>query len=208
MTTESTIYVVRHGQTPWTASERIQGWAPVPLNETGRNQMESTAAHLDAQIEQRTVQLVTSDLRRARESTAIVAETLDSVSEPTLDSAWRERNFGVYQGLDDERYEHDDVIQSSLEESFLWQPENGESWRDVETRVLIAWEQLLESLDPGSSVVIVAHTGPIYCLLAAVNNRRLETVFETETIAEASVTRIEYKDGKTQLVATNSPPSN
>lgn len=189
MTAETTVYVVRHGQTPWTASERVQGWAPVPLNGAGAEQMEATATFLADRVDGDGIRVVTSDLRRARESAEVVAAALGEAGPLETDEAWRERNFGVYQGLSDDRYHGDEAIQAAKGNGLLWAPENGESWRAVETRVLAAWERLRETLD-GEPTVLVSHTGPILCLLAAVSGRRLETAFRETEVPEAGVARV------------------
>lgn len=204
--TAATVYVVRHGQTPWTVTGRVQGWAPVPLNDTGISQVEATAAYLRSETENEDIRVVASDLRRVRESAEIVTEGVEVASGPDLDDAWRERNFGIYQGLSEERYHGDDAIRSPKEESFLWGPENGESWRTVETRVLTAWERLRNAIGAGETVILVSHTGPIHCLMASLTGKRLETEFINNDIAEASVARIEVTDDGAQLIARNVTP--
>ena len=68
------IYLLRHGQTDWNVEPaRCQGWADVPLNETGRAQARDRGRALRG----RGLELiVTSHLRRARETAAIVREEL------------------------------------------------------------------------------------------------------------------------------------
>ena len=91
----TTIVLLRHGETDWNADRRIQGWAPVPLNDRGRTQAASAGEHLAALAEFDRV--VASDLRRTRETAALVCEHLEPA--PVFERAWRERDFGVYQGL-------------------------------------------------------------------------------------------------------------
>jgi len=204
--TASTVYVVRHGQTPWTASGRVQGWAPVPLNETGVEQVTATAAHLDEVLDTERVRVVSSDIRRAAESADIVAAELHGVSSVDHDRRWRERNFGVFQGLSDRRYNDDPVVRAAMDDSLAWQPENGESWRAVQTRVETAWQQLRNTVD-GDTVVVVAHTGPIHCLLAAVGDRPLATELAEEHIPEASVARLSVDADGATIAARDRTPS-
>ncbi|MFL5840211.1 MAG: histidine phosphatase family protein, partial [Thermoleophilaceae bacterium] len=66
------ILLARHGQTDFNAAPvRIQGTLDPPLNDTGRAQARELA-ELVAAEEPRA--LYTSDMRRARETAAIVAE--------------------------------------------------------------------------------------------------------------------------------------
>lgn len=204
--TGATVYVVRHGQTPWTVTERVQGWAPVPLNDTGVAQVEATAAYLQSETEEAPVRVIASDLRRVRESAEIVSEGLGLEERPDLNDAWRERDFGIFQGLSDERYHNDEVVQSSKGEGLLWTPENGESWRTLETRVLTAWERLRESIGGGETVVLVTHAGPIHCLMAALTGQRLETEFVNHDIAEASVAHVKLTDDGAEVTARNVTP--
>jgi len=42
--TESTVLLVRHGETPWNRDGRVQGWAPVGLTEAGRERARELGA--------------------------------------------------------------------------------------------------------------------------------------------------------------------
>ena len=61
------IVVLRHGETAWNDEGRMQGWAPVPLNETGREQATAAGRHLADEYEFDAV--YASDLERTRETT-------------------------------------------------------------------------------------------------------------------------------------------
>lgn len=201
----TTVYVVRHGATPWTRAERVQGWASVPLSGTGREGMRSVAAELSSRIDaDRLSRVLSSDLPRAEESAELVAEAFDPSPAVETDPAWRERDFGIYQGLDDERYER--LYKSGVDsrtEKVLRTPENGESWRDVETRVLEAWRETKAALSADETVVLVSHYGPIHCLLAWAAGRRLEAEFRDGGYDVGGISRIVVEDGRERLVERN-----
>lgn len=201
MTGTKTVYLVRHGQTPWTAAERVQGWAPVPLNETGCEQLRATGAYLDDQVSADEVGIETSDLRRASESAAILANCLGDRAEISSRETLRERDFGVLQGVDDTRYHR--VKESHTGDgpgSLLRAPERGESWREVESRALEAWWEIVEATTANEPRIVVSHTGPMYCILAAVTGRRLEAEMEATDLPEGGVFEIAVADGESRLV--------
>lgn len=41
------LYVIRHGETDWNVLKKMQGWADIPLNETGRSQAENIRNKLE-----------------------------------------------------------------------------------------------------------------------------------------------------------------
>ncbi|WP_049979984.1 histidine phosphatase family protein [Halolamina rubra] len=203
MTGSKTLYLVRHGQTPWTAAERVQGWAPVPLNDAGRDQLRATGAYLDERVDADAVCIETSDLRRASQSAEIVADRLGDRATITSRKALRERDFGVLQGLDDTRYHR--VKESHTGDgpgALLRAPERGESWREVENRTLEAWWEIVEATVADEPRIVVSHTGPMYCVLAAVTGRRLEAEMNATDLPEGGVFEIEIatEDGESRLV--------
>jgi probable phosphoglycerate mutase len=171
-----TVLLVRHGETEWNRTERIQGWAPVGLNDRGREQAVAAGDHLDAAYDPD--RIVASDLRRTRETARAIRQAtgLDH-DRLEFESAWRERSFGVFQGLSYEavygnhpEFAVGEVGVAALEHT----PEGGESVVDARKRVLAGWDGLLAGLD-GGTVAVVTHGGPIHVLAAHVANRDLVT---------------------------------
>jgi len=85
------LLLLRHGRTSWNADGRAQGHADIGLDATGRSQAERVAPAVAAY---RPVVLWTSDLARARETTAYVAEATGL--EPTVDARLREYAVGTH----------------------------------------------------------------------------------------------------------------
>lgn len=202
------VYLVRHGQTDWTSAGRVQGWSPVPLNDSGQNQMRLTGEYLSEQIpKSEKVQIETSDLRRAEESAKIIRGNLACNAELNRRTEIRERNFGVFQGLDDSQY-HRLKRQQETNEALFWSPEEGESWREVETRVLRFWIDCVQSTSDERIRIVVAHMGPIYSILAGVTDQRFEKVMEKMDLEEGSVFEIKLTEFMTDLVSDWHPESN
>ena len=87
--------LIRHGETRWNAAGRIQGWAPVPLSDRGREQAAQVGSALVA--DEDVDRIVSSDLRRTHETATVIAEAVGADVE--TDSRLRERDFGVFQGV-------------------------------------------------------------------------------------------------------------
>lgn len=190
-----TIFLVRHGETEWSEAGRVQGWAPVPLSSAGVEQSRGVADALSDRWSGG--RIVASDLRRTAEFASALSGHLDDPQVGT-DRRFRERNFGVYQGLDDERYRQIRGEQAEGHPLFF-APENGESWHAVERRVLQAWDELTASTAADETVVLVSHYGPLHCILAELTGNRLLDELE-RGYATAGLSEVRIEDGGTQLV--------
>lgn len=176
----ATLVVVRHGETLWNRENRVQGWAPVALTETGRRQADSLAA---AVADQYAVdRLVSSDLRRTLETARPVGRAVDC--EPTPDRRWRERDFGVLQGLSYgelflgyPEFTLTEVGYTAVEA----RPEGGESLIEQRNRILDALTTLIDDMDSEETVVVVTHGGPLYLLLGWIKDVDIvATIMEQE----------------------------
>ena len=156
------LVLIRHGQTDWNATGRWQGQADPPLNEAGRIQARQTALELQAQ---RSDALISSDLRRAQETAAIIAEALGL--EVTLEPRLREVNLGDWQGLysDEIRARWPEEMRLWLESPLATRPPNGESIRELADRVLAAVNDMAGRY-PDRRTGIVAHELPIAIITA------------------------------------------
>lgn len=154
------LVLVRHGQSEWNAERRIQGQDGTGLSALGRKQAELAADWLAATYPD--ARLWVSDLQRCLETVAPLAERLDR--EPRLHAGLRERSFGQWEG----RLVHE-VSEAEPERFERWRhgedvvPEvGGETSPELTTRVLAAFEEILEDLPERGLAVAVTHGGPVW----------------------------------------------
>lgn len=90
---QTTLLLIRHGQTPWNALGKIQGCTDIELENEGRLQAQLLAEKLSGNFSA----VYTSPLKRAHETASILANSasLYPVDVPAL----REINFGLWEGL-------------------------------------------------------------------------------------------------------------
>jgi broad specificity phosphatase PhoE len=90
------VFIVRHGETDWNKQRKFQGQTDVPLNHDGRMQAEKLAGKIKEYMPFDLV--VASDLNRAIETAEIMTA---GYGTPILtDKAFREMDFGEWEGLD------------------------------------------------------------------------------------------------------------
>jgi probable phosphoglycerate mutase len=149
------ILLLRHGQSTWNAGGRWQGWADPPLSELGRAQARSVVDALrDAGLDA----VVASDLARARETAAILADGL-GLGEVEIEAGLRERNVGAWSGLVTEEIEARWPGQlAAWRAGELATIPEGEG--DISERVIVAVERVALS-HPGGTVLAVTHGGVI-----------------------------------------------
>lgn len=94
------IGLIRHGETEWNAVGRIQGQTDISLNEAGIRQAHALAARLKAENREWDA-VISSDLKRARETARILADALGIPLLPP-DPRIRERSFGLAEGTTEE----------------------------------------------------------------------------------------------------------
>src|SRR4051812_38474835 len=187
----TTLVLVRHGATELTASKRFSGGLASSnpgLTDEGRAQVREVAEWLSP-IGDAVDVVVTSPVRRTRESAEILAERLDVplVEEP----GFAEMEFGTWDGLtfDEVREQRPDEIDSWLG-SLDVAPGGGESLREVEKRVLDGLSRVLEQY-AGQTVVVVSHVTPIKTIVAHAVDAPLEALFRME-LSTASVSVVSF----------------
>ncbi|OIQ08885.1 phosphoserine phosphatase 1 [Moorella thermoacetica] len=167
------VYLVRHGETEWNNSGRYQGHSDIALSPNGRRQAELLRerfcrVHLDA--------VFTSDLRRARETAAIIAAPhgLKINEVPAL----REINFGVWEGLT-----YQEIIANHPREWEAWRQDpgatiipGGESFQQVQERALAAFNGILDR-ERGRNLLVVAHGGSLRALICGILGLDLTAVW-------------------------------
>ena len=149
------LVLVRHGRTRWNAEGRFQGWADVPLDAEGRAQAERLAADLVGELGSRPgvgVTVASSDLRRAAETAAAIAQALGAPARTHPDL--REVDVGAWEGLT-----LDEVMDRFPDEYRRWAADRdirrggGETLAEAGARVAGCIEDLA-AVTPGPLVVV------------------------------------------------------
>jgi probable phosphoglycerate mutase len=154
MSTE--LLLIRHGETDWNRRQCFQGQIDVPLNDTGLAQARRMAERLTSE---RIDALVVSDLMRARQTAAPLAQALGLT--PRLEPALREQSFGILEGMS-----FDEIRQRHPDEFALWVkqdpdyalPGGAENRRDFHRRVITALHEAGRS-HAGRRIAVVTHGG-------------------------------------------------
>ncbi len=128
-----TLYLVRHGQTEWNASGRMQGRLDSPLTALGRQQADAHGRTLKALGGVDAV--VASPLGRTRKTAALVNAHLSAPLR--YDDALMERDCGEWSGLTAEEIaaRYPDSWRARGEDPFHHRPPQGENLEDMGARV-------------------------------------------------------------------------
>ena len=155
------LLLIRHGETAWNAEGRIQGQLDPPLSDRGKRQAALLAERL---AREEIAAVYSSDLGRARATAEVMAAALRLPVE--LAPGLREAHFGQWQGLTgaEIRMEYPEEYRLWREDSLAHRPPCGERIEALQERSLAAADEILEA-HVGQSVAVVAHGGPIRCLV-------------------------------------------
>lgn len=187
------VVAVRHGETDWNRKGRMQGWAPVPLNETGREQARAAGAWLAREYD--VDRVVSSDLLRTEQTTELLLETIGD-RPVSYEPALRERDLGVYQGLPysdvEDRFPTFGLSETAYR-AIDAVPEGGESFQEVERRVTQRFEEL--SAADAETVLLVTHGGPLCILLGHAKGVELTDALCSHHPDNCSATEFRVDDG-------------
>lgn len=192
------VLFIRPGETQWNRVGRQQGWVSIPLNEHGRKQAERLSnfiRHLGLGA------LYSSDLRRAKETTEIIAGKLSI--DPIYDSRLRERNIGLWQGLTlGEIHEWcGDEYEQFRKRMNNFQIPNGEARFQVVDRIVSAFEDIRKHEENTETVGIVTHSIAIRTLLSKLIPDYPSGGMPLSNISVTTIARNE--DGEWEMVQAN-----
>jgi broad specificity phosphatase PhoE len=158
------LLLLRHGQTAMSAQRRYSGRADPELTELGLAQAAAAATGVPTfEGAERTARVLTSPLRRARQTAEPVAAALGiPVHEhPGL----LETDFGEWDGLTfTEARERDPGLHGRWLGDETVPAPGGESFAQVGHRIAVLRDELLAA-HPGETVLLVSHVTPIKQLL-------------------------------------------
>lgn len=197
----TTIFLIRHGETPLTPQKKFSGDGPLnpELTEQGLAQAELVAtavSKLNPEI------LISSPLKRTR-------QTADAISRVTglpvnYDAAWLECSFGIWDGMSiDEVKARYPADYHSWISSTAFAPPQGESYDEVAERIDEALEAIL-AMYPGQRVAVVTHNGTIKTAAKLVIGAQNDSIFHID-VSPCSITTLSMwpSDGLRALRSLN-----
>lgn len=193
------LILVRHGETPWNVTLQYQGQANVPLNDRGREQAQLTAVRLGRSP---ATALYSSDTTRAWETAEIIGAALKLKPQPVPNL--REIDVGQWEGLTPEElyrrfpdhmreYERDPARTVRL---------GGESYAQLQTRALVALNEIYERHQSSDTVIAVSHGGTIRAILCHVIGLDLVN-FGKMWLDNGSLTELRYGRNGWRLMRLN-----
>lgn len=164
------VILLRHGETTWNLEGRYQGQLDSPLTEFGRAQARALANRLAA-VE--FARLYSSDLGRARQTAACIAQTTGHEVHP--DARLRERHLGMFQnllitGIKQDFPDEYRLLKSGGLDHVI---PGGESPRQQLDRVVACLDELA-ARHLGQTIVAVTHGGVVSAFLRHVLDIPLE----------------------------------
>lgn len=148
------ISLLRHGLTEANERREYLGWTDSPLSKQGRIKIQQlTDCFQDYEF------LISSDLQRCVNT----AKLLFPESQVLTNSAFREMNWGSWEGKTYEQLKEEASYQKWLENPMEAPIPNGESYPDFSARVASGWQQLLTQ--EFKNIAIITHGGVIRELL-------------------------------------------
>lgn len=187
------LWLIRHGETDWNLTGRIQGASDIPLNATGIAQAESLVGRLENESFDA---VYSSDLDRAHTTCTTALPGADVRPDVRL----RELAYGVLEG---KRWaELDDDLAAAVRE---WQEDpvtrripGGESYGDLTARV----QAFVESLPAEGRFAAFAHGGTIrsalYAILGPPNGSGWRVAIEN-----CSMTRLRFDSRGVTVLTVN-----
>jgi len=182
----TTVYLVRHGETPLTPFRKFSGDGPLNPALTEKGLMESDLVAKEIAKIQPDV-LIASPLQRTR-------QTADRIAQATglsvaIDPIWTECSFGVWDGMSiDEVREAYPVEYAKWLSTTSYAPPEGESYESAMARSVQGLLSLVDDY-PGKKVCVVTHNGIIKTALAAAMKVDSTTIFNID-VSPCSISSI------------------
>jgi probable phosphoglycerate mutase len=182
----TTIYLIRHGETPMTPERRFSGSGTNDpgLSETGLTQAAAVAKVIE---DIKPDVLISSPMKRAQQTAQAIAQ---STHLPIIeDEIWTELSFGHWDGLTNQ-----EVREKFGEEYEVWlsstavAPKDGESHNSIAARIEAALSHLVDTY-PGKKVVVVTHNMVIRHAVRITIGAPIEGAFHID-ITPTSVTSL------------------
>lgn len=194
------IYMIRHGETDWNKTRRLQGQVDIPLNEFGRKLARETApALLDVPFDV----VYTSPLKRAKETAKIVIgdRRIPIIEEPRI----MEMGFGEYEGLickgDGFNIPDPEFRNFFLAPKKYHPPKGGESFEQLSERLDEFLQELYQNRKLQNKTILLSTHGAALCgILRLMKNAPMEEYWGRGVHKNCAVSVAEEQEGKVAIL--------
>ena len=191
--------LIRHGETDWNREGRVMGWAPVPINATGRAQIERLAERLKASDLRA---IYTSPLPRTTESAALLASPLGLT--PIPDERWIETKVTGWEGKLWSELEGHPIRERYYATPTETRLPDGEMLAEAQQRAVAAVTSLIGQ-HPNDFIAVVTHADLIRATLSHYIGLPLPASRQIR-IDHGSLSILEIDNGIGLLRLLNAPP--
>lgn len=186
---QTTLYLIRHGQTKWNQEKRMQGWQNSDLTDMGKNQ----AVLLGEKLSNKSIvfdAFYSSPSQRALETRNLINQSLQF---PEYESnGFQEINMGNWEGKTYEEIQNLDKLewQCFWEAPLSFQATNqGETFSDLSLRSRESIQEITE-LYQGKVVGIVSHRITIKTIVADLLGMSIEKLEDVDPNSMTKITLI------------------
>lgn len=194
------LYMVRHGETDWNKSRKIQGQVDIPLNEFGRHLAIETGKGLaDIPFDL----CISSPLLRAVETAELI---LGGRSVPMItDKRIMEMSFGVWEGkcCSKEGWNLPQEFHDFFEEPERYRaPEGGEDFYMVRERLEDFLKELYQRTDLKEKNVLITTHGAALCgILNVMKDKPVSEYWGGGVHKNCAVTEVEVTNGVPEILS-------
>lgn len=177
------IFFVRHGKDD---GNYRGGWSDLPLVDEGKDQARKLSKFLEEKKEELGIEkIISSDLKRAKQTTEIINKKLNVPVEYT--DRLREMNNGKIAGMLNSEVEklYPGLYYNTLEIDERY-PE-GESPIEFYNRITRDFEKIVEENKDFNNIMIVTHSGVINIIYRYINNMEWSNKIKSIKISNASI---------------------
>lgn len=195
---ETTLFLIRHGETDWNVNQRYLGKTDVSLSETGKKQIHQ----LYQQWQHLLIDVVyTSPLKRARETTAILCP--ENKIPVVAHDGLRELDFGDWEGLTAEQIaiQFPHKLADWKIDSYTHMTPSGESMHAVQDRVTQTYQEATTAYQ-GKTIAFIGHGGSFSILLCFLLGITPKARWQFR-LSPASISKLSVSDDDVVIVTLN-----
>jgi probable phosphoglycerate mutase len=194
---DTTIYIVRHGQTEWNLEGRLQGRLDSPLTDAGVKQ----AKQLAQRLQNIPFDSIYSSSSNRAFSTALHLRK-DRKMEVNKSDHLMEMDFSTWQGIKwskiQDLFPEELLLMNEHPDSFEAKETKGETFHDMQRRLASFIDSILKQ-HAGQNILLVSHSITIKVLINYLRGGNLKYLWDGPDIHWASLYEVCFTEGKAKI---------